>query len=701
MKASLDDQGTGLSPGVIATIDVAEVNDPPSGQPDRWRTQLRDSGPWKIPFSVLTANDLPGPENEGGQSLTVDAVVTDGSDPAHAPVGGTVRIEGADVIFTPDPGFTGEAAFSYYVRDDGTTGGQPDPQTSPQPARVTFVVRAPSPPPPPKVTLSAPATVTRESEITVTGTANPGAEVTVNGQTVWADIQGNWSARVTLREGRNLITAVSGTARDSVIVIRDTVPPALSLHAPALRTAEDSVTLTAEAEEGATVWIEGVQGRSLTVSLAVGVNRFTALAEDAAGNRTVAAIEIIRVETAPEPVVVEPGAGAAVGLSQFRVELAGGAAAQPVALAIHSPTLNMEALERVQGAGLIAASGDVEATGMESGEQVHELNAPAMVRFTYDPSVVTVPDRLRIYSFDPAQQVWVELGGEVDPEMSTITVQVERLATFAALVPEAGAQVMDAPPAQLRSRDITLTGTYLPNTPVTLVVDGVAQVQGMTDSAGRFRLTGTLEPGRNRVYVMGEGPLASREYAVRYLPPYTDMAGHWAEAVVDALHERGVVSLYPLPRFEPEAQVTRMEFAVMVARALRLPAAEEQAPFTDVAVMPQWALPEVAAAVKAGIIKGMPDGSFAPDRLVTRAEMAAMLTRALAWAGLEVKPEAPEFADQAEIPDWAVEPVAAAVRHGLIKGYPDGTFRPGSPTTRAEAATMVHRLLQTVIGLNP
>ena len=69
--------------------------------------------------------------------------------------------------------------------------------------------------------------------------------------------------------------------------------------------------------------------------------------------------------------------------------------------------------------------------------------------------------------------------------------------------------------------------------------------------------------------------------------------------------------------------------------------------------------------------------------------------------GLEVKPEAPEFADQAEIPDWAVEPVAAAVRHGLIKGYPDGTFRPGSPTTRAEAATMVHRLLQTVIGLNP
>lgn len=134
----------------------------------------------------------------------------------------------------------------------------------------------------------------------------------------------------------------------------------------------------------------------------------------------------------------------------------------------------------------------------------------------------------------------------------------------------------------------------------------------------------------------------------------------------------------------------------MVARVLKLTPAADRAPFTDAAAMPEWAMPEVAAAVEAGIIRGMPDGSFEPDRLVTRAEMAAMLTRALAHAGLDVTPGEHRFADQAEIPDRAVDPVLAAVRHGLITGYPDGTFQPGNPTTRAEAAAMLHRLLQAV-----
>lgn len=139
----------------------------------------------------------------------------------------------------------------------------------------------------------------------------------------------------------------------------------------------------------------------------------------------------------------------------------------------------------------------------------------------------------------------MELGGEVDLERNTITVQVEHLTVFAAMVPQTDTPVLDLPPSRVRGRRITVTGAHTADSPVTLVIGGTAHASGKTDSAGRFALSGTLEPGRNWVYVMGEGPLASREWTVHYLPPYSDMAGHWAEAQVDALHELGVVSLYP------------------------------------------------------------------------------------------------------------------------------------------------------------
>lgn len=123
---------------------------------------------------------------------------------------------------------------------------------------------------------------------------------------------------------------------------------------------------------------------------------------------------------------------------------------------------------------------------------------------------------------------------------------------------------------------------------------------------------------------------------------------------------------------------------------------DEAPSFMDVDAMPDWAVPEVAAAVRAGIIKGMPDGSFKPDLLVTRAEMAAMLARALVYAGLETVPGDYWFSDQADIPDWAVDQVMTAVRYGLIMGYPDGRFQTENTTTRAEAAAMLYRLLQAV-----
>ncbi|RKP48890.1 S-layer homology domain-containing protein [Cohnella endophytica] len=99
-----------------------------------------------------------------------------------------------------------------------------------------------------------------------------------------------------------------------------------------------------------------------------------------------------------------------------------------------------------------------------------------------------------------------------------------------------------------------------------------------------------------------------------------------------------------------------------------------------------WAEASIRKAVLIGVVKGYQDGTFKPGKTVTRAEFAVMLTNAL-------KPQAtsgkPTFADADKIAAWAQAGVAQAVEAGIVKGYKDGTFRPNAPITRAEMAAMI------------
>lgn len=92
------------------------------------------------------------------------------------------------------------------------------------------------------------------------------------------------------------------------------------------------------------------------------------------------------------------------------------------------------------------------------------------------------------------------------------------------------------------------------------------------------------------------------------------------------------------------------------------------------------------------VVSGYEDGTFRPDRMVTRQEFVK-----LAVLALGLKPEEASqlpFADAASVPQWARGYVAAAASAGLVKGYEDGTFRPLATATRAEAAAVVWRVLE-------
>ena len=99
-----------------------------------------------------------------------------------------------------------------------------------------------------------------------------------------------------------------------------------------------------------------------------------------------------------------------------------------------------------------------------------------------------------------------------------------------------------------------------------------------------------------------------------------------------------------------------------------------------------WAEATIRAAASAGIVKGYEDGTFRPGNTVTRAEFAVMLIGAL---GTEGSAGTLSFNDRDRIPAWAAPSIAEAVRAGIVSGYPDGTFRPSSNITRMEMAAMI------------
>ena len=144
---------------------------------------------------------------------------------------------------------------------------------------------------------------------------------------------------------------------------------------------------------------------------------------------------------------------------------------------------------------------------------------------------------------------------------------------------------------------------------------------------------------------------------------------------------------YPDGTVKPLEAITREETAVIFYRLMpdesRKAYASELPPFTDVGGG-RWSNAEIAALYHAKIIRGYPDGSFQPARPVTRAEFAAIAAR---FDKLENVKEN-RFPDIEE--HWATQYINSSVEKGWIKGYGDGTFRPGNSIIRCEAMMLIN-----------
>ena len=147
---------------------------------------------------------------------------------------------------------------------------------------------------------------------------------------------------------------------------------------------------------------------------------------------------------------------------------------------------------------------------------------------------------------------------------------------------------------------------------------------------------------------------------------------------------------YPDGSVHPNGEITRAEVATIFFRLLRDDVRSANFTtynaYTDVSA-DKWYNNPISTMSRLGIIKGYPDGTFRPNDPITRAEFAAIAARF-------DEHKAAKLASFTDIyGHWAISEISLAYENGWIKGYNDGTFRPNRNITRAEAMALINRVL--------
>jgi hypothetical protein len=213
----------------------------------------------------------------------------------------------------------------------------------------------------------------------------------------------------------------------------------------------------------------------------------------------------------------------------------------------------------------------------------------------------------------------------------------------------------------------------------------------------------TLKEGLHKLAAIAQGPnsehmgVAARLFVVDRVDSFADVPrSHWARTAVEVLADRGTLSGRGNGMFDPNAPVTREEFAKMLSLVLGLSAPDHGAPeFVD---EPQgaWSRPYIQALAAEGLMKGENVGgaNYAyPHRTITRAEAAAILGRSLGINDSWVLSGGAGFSDFSRVPDWAKPSVIFLSRMKWLGGFPDGTYGPSQSLTRAQAAKVLVKYL--------
>ena len=135
---------------------------------------------------------------------------------------------------------------------------------------------------------------------------------------------------------------------------------------------------------------------------------------------------------------------------------------------------------------------------------------------------------------------------------------------------------------------------------------------------------------------------------------FADIAAHWAKNPIEVMIARQVIAGVSSTEFAPDRQITRAEFATLLTKALRQEKDLSDSGFSDID-QGDWYAGYVSKAAKIGVVSGF-DGKFNPNAPITREEMASMIMRAYNFSGGKLdNVEELTFADKASVSPWAVD----------------------------------------------
>ena len=334
--------------------------------------------------------------------------------------------------------------------------------------------------------------------------------------------------------------------------------------------------------------------------------------------------------------------------------------------------------------------------------------------------VVELPDGTKVETTADNDGNWTaNVPAGKEPKENDV---VKAVATVDGKTPseEATAKTTAATPAEQTAKptitapkagDKTITGTSEPNAKVVVELPDGTKVETTADKDGNWtaKVPEGKEPKKGQTVkatatVDGKTP---SEEATATVKGKTSHGGSSGGATTtpsnpepDDLNKEDHYQYligYPDGTFAPNRGMTRAEVATMFTRLLKDRPVKGKAykvALSDVHAG-DWYANTVGYALEKGIVSGYPDGSFKPNQAITRAEFASIASR---------------FADLTESKDlsfsdldasyWGYKAIRLAASNGWISGYPDNTFRPEQAITRAEVTSITNRMLNRSADLD-
>ncbi|PZU95416.1 MAG: S-layer protein [Pseudanabaena sp.] len=169
---------------------------------------------------------------------------------------------------------------------------------------------------------------------------------------------------------------------------------------------------------------------------------------------------------------------------------------------------------------------------------------------------------------------------------------------------------------------------------------------------------------------------------------------YWAQTFIQELASRDIIKGFPDGGFRPNDPVTRAQFAAMLSKAMNKAPIRGGVTFVDVASN-FWAAPAIQRAYTTGFMSGYPGNIFEPTQNIPRVQILVSLANGLNYA----TSQAPEtilqsYSDSGSIPNYARNSVAAATENRMVVNYPNVQFlNPNQTATRAEVAAFIYQAL--------